>query len=159
MDRTEYLAGVAKELGAEIVGGLICSLSPAHTDELFAEKARKMAELDSVDIIQLEDASGVLTPERARTLLPAIVAASKGKPVELHCHCNTGLAAQCYVEVMNLGVKIFHTAVSPLANDTSLPSIENTLENARCLGFSSDLDEEALKPSLSTLENMPRKEE
>jgi len=145
MDRIEYLVGVTKEVGANVVGGLMYSLSPVHTDELFAEKARKLAELDGVDIIQLEDASGVLTPERTKTLMPAIVAASKGKPVELHCHCNTGLAAQCYVEAVKLGIKILHTAVSPLANDTSLPSIENTLENASRLGFSSNLDEEAVK--------------
>ncbi|MDD3654633.1 MAG: hypothetical protein PHO01_10690 [Desulfotomaculaceae bacterium] len=145
MDRLNYLVGVAKEEGAQVVGGLMYALSPVHTDELFAEKTRKLAELDGIDIIQLEDASGVLTPERTKTLMPAIAAASKGKPVELHCHCNVGLAAQCYVEAMKLGIKTLHTAVSPLANDTSLPSIENTIDNARCLGFSSNIDEEALK--------------
>jgi len=93
----------------------------------------------------LEDASGVLTPERTRTLMPAILAASKGKPVELHSHCNTALAAQCYVEAIKLGINVLHTAAMPLANDTSLPSIENTLENARCLGYSSNLDEDAVK--------------
>ncbi|RJX26775.1 MAG: pyruvate carboxylase [Dethiobacter sp.] len=145
MDRLSYLVKVAKKEGAQVVGGLMYALSPVHTDELFAQKTRKLAELEGVDLIQLEDASGVLTPERTRTLLPAIVAASKGKPVELHVHCNTGLASQCYVEAMKLGIKNLHTAVSPLANDTSLPSAENTIENARRLGYSPNLDEEALK--------------
>jgi pyruvate carboxylase len=37
-----------------------------------------------------------------------------------------------------------HTAVAPLANGTSLPATETILRNARRLGYSSDLDEDAL---------------
>ncbi len=37
-----------------------------------------------------------------------------------------------------------HTAVAPLANGTSLPATETILRNARRLGFTSDLDEDAL---------------
>jgi pyruvate carboxylase len=37
-----------------------------------------------------------------------------------------------------------HTAVSPLANGTSLPATETILKNARRLGYSSGLDEDAL---------------
>ena len=42
-------------------------------------------------------------------------------------------------------VKTLHTAVSPLANGPSQPSIENILRNAQILGFSTDIDENALK--------------
>jgi len=101
--------------------------------------------MGGIDVIQLEGASGVLTPERTRTLIPAVQQESKGIPVEFHAHCNIGLAAQCYVEAAKLGIKTLHTAVSPLANETSLPSIENTMSNARCLGYSPTLNEEALK--------------
>jgi oxaloacetate decarboxylase alpha subunit len=145
MDRLGYLVNVAKKEGAEVVGVVGYSHSPVYTDELLVEKTRLMAGLEGVDKIHLEDPSGVLTPERTRTLLPALVAACQGKPVELHVHCNTGLAAPCYVEAMKLGIRTLHTAVSPLANDTSLPSTENTIENARYLGFSTNLDEDALK--------------
>lgn len=145
MDRLTYLVRVAREVGAYVVGGVQYTLSPVHTDELFEQKTRKLAELEGVDIIQLEDASGILTPERTRTLLPAIVAGSRGKPVEFHAHCNMGLAPQCYAEAVKLGIKTLHTAVSPLANDTSLPSTENTLRNARRLGHFPNLNEEALK--------------
>jgi pyruvate/oxaloacetate carboxyltransferase len=37
-----------------------------------------------------------------------------------------------------------HTAVAPLSNGTSLPAAETILRNAKRLGYSSDIDEEAL---------------
>ncbi len=145
MDNYRYLIRVTKEVGAEVVTSLMYTLSPVHTDELWAQKTRKIVEAGDVDIIMLEDTGGVLTPERTRTLLPAIERESKGLPIEFHSHCNLGVANLSYLEAIKLGVESVHTAVSPLANDTSLPSTENILKNARRLGYSSNLDEEALK--------------
>jgi len=51
----------------------------------------------------------------------------------------------CYLEAMKLGFDTFHTAISPLANGNSLPSIEHILKNAYRLGFSSDIDMDSLK--------------
>jgi pyruvate/oxaloacetate carboxyltransferase len=67
-----------------------------------------------------------------------------GLPLEFHSHCNSGLAPLCYLEAIQSGVTTVHTAVSPLANGTSLPATETFLRNARRLGFSTNLDEEAL---------------
>jgi len=145
MDRLSHLVRVAKAEGAEVVESLGYVLSPVHTDEVFARKTRMIAEIGGVDAIHFEDPGGVLTPERVRTLLPMVQKESRGIPIEFHVHCTTGLAPICYMEAVKLGIKTFHTAISPLANDTSLPSVENTLRNARCLGYSSNLDEEALK--------------
>ena len=144
VDRTSYLVRVAKEAGAKVVMALLYAASPVHTDKLFAKKARIIAGM-GVDAIHIEDASGVLTPERARTLLPAIMAEVNDLRVELHGHCYIGLAPQYYVEGMQLGIRTLHTAVSPLANDSSLPSTEATIVNARALGLTVDLNEEALK--------------
>lgn len=144
VDRTSYFVRVAKKEGAEVVMGLLYSLSPVHTDELFARKTRIIADM-GVDAIHIEDASGVLTPDRARTFFPAVIAEAKGLRIEFHSHCYIGLAPQCYVEALKLGITTLHTAVLPLANDSSLPSAENTIANARSLGFSIDLNEDALK--------------
>ena len=145
MDKLSYLVGVAKSEGAEVVVAILYALSPVHTDEHFAQKARRLVEMGGVDAIHIEDASGVLTPERARTLFPAIQREAKGISIEFHAHCNIGLAPQSYAEAMKLGITTLHTAVLPLANDTSLPSVENTMKNARHLGYSVNLNEEALK--------------
>ena len=145
MDRLEYLVRVAKAEGAEIIPSLMYTLSPVHTDELYARKARKLVEMGGVDAIHVEDAGGVLTPERIKTLLPAIQRECKGVPIEIHAHCNTGLAPLAYLEAIKMGIGTVHTAVSPLANGSSLPSTENVIRNARRWGYSMNIDEEALK--------------
>lgn len=145
IEREKHLVRVAKAEGAEIVGGLMYTLSPVHTDELWAKKTRIMVETGGIDIIQIEDAGGVLTPERTRSLIHAIQKESQGISIEFHSHCNVGMAPACYVEAIKAGIRIFHTAVSPLANGSSLPSTENTIRNARRLGYTTNLDQEALK--------------
>jgi oxaloacetate decarboxylase alpha subunit len=145
MDRLAYLTRVAKEEGAEVVMALMFTLSPVHTDELYAKKARMLMEMGGVDGIHVEDTAGVLTPERTRTLLPAIRREIGDTPLEFHEHCTMGLAPMSYVEAIKLDTKILHTAVSPLANGSSLPSAENTIKNARRLGYKVEVDEEALK--------------
>jgi oxaloacetate decarboxylase alpha subunit len=145
MDRLAYLVGVAKAEGAEVVLSILYADSPVHTDELFAKKMKKLAEMGGISALHIEDASGVLTVERIRTLLPAIQRESKGIPIEFHAHCNIGLAPLSYAEAIKLGVTTLHTAISPLANATSLPSVEATIDNARRLGCTINLDQEALK--------------
>lgn len=134
----------AKDAGLEAVVALVYSHSPVHTDEYYAKRARDAVKLDP-DVIYLKDPGGLLTPERTRTIIPAIRKNINGIPLELHSHCTTGLAPLCYLEAMKLGVTTFHTAISPLANGSSQPSTENMLGNARHLGFSSSLDEQALE--------------
>ena len=47
----------------------------------------------------------LLTPERARTLLPALKAAIGPRPLELHSHCNIGLAPFSYLAGVDAGVE------------------------------------------------------
>src|ERR1700760_234209 len=72
-----------QEVGKELVG--VEFGEPVHdrrhdftADEFFADRAREMASWPGVERIYIEDAPGVLTPERAATLLPAIQAATPG---------------------------------------------------------------------------------
>jgi oxaloacetate decarboxylase alpha subunit len=145
VDREKYLVRVAKAAGAEVVGGIMYTSSPVHTDELWARKVKVLVAMGGVDVIMMEDAGGVLTPERTPGLIKAMLSESKGIPIEFHSHCNVGMAPACYVEAMKTGIKTFHTAVSPLANGSSMPSIENTIRNAHRLGYTTNLDQEALK--------------
>jgi oxaloacetate decarboxylase alpha subunit len=145
MDRLTHLVGIAKAEGAEVVVAILYAVSPVHTPEHFEKKARKLAEVPGIDAIHVEDASGVLTPEKTREVLPAIQKGSRGIPIEFHAHCSSSLAPLCYLEAIKLGFRTFHTAVSPLANANSLPSIEHILRNAHRLGLSSDIDMVSLK--------------
>jgi oxaloacetate decarboxylase alpha subunit len=115
-----------------------------HTNEYYAGKAAEIAKLN-VDSVRLKDSIGLLTPERTRTLVPAILKNLDGLPLEIHSHCTTGLAPLCYLEAIKLGVRTVHTASTPLANGYSLPSVENTLKNVRRLGHTAALDVKALE--------------
>ena len=145
-ERSSHIARIAKAEGAKVITTLLYTLSPVHTDEVWARKTRKIVERgDCVDEILIDDECAVLTPERARSLVSTVQQNCNGMPLEFHQHCMTGLAPACYMEAIKLGVGAVHTATSPLAGGVSLPSTENILKNARRLGYSSDLDEEALK--------------
>jgi pyruvate/oxaloacetate carboxyltransferase len=106
----------------------------------------------------IEDASGVITPEGTRELVSTVLKNCDGLPIEFHSHCNSGLAPLCYLEAIQSGVTTVHTAVAPLANGTSLPATETILRNARRLGYSSDLDEDALAAVSAHFRNIAEKE-
>lgn len=145
VERFRYFAQIAKAEGAEVVTALMYTSSPAHTNEHWAQKVQLIASTkECVDRIMIEDASGIMTPERTRELISIVQRNCEGIPLEFHCHCNSGLAPLCYMEAIQSGVTTVHTAVSPLANGTSLPATESILRNARRLGFTSDLNEDAL---------------
>lgn len=139
------IAAVAKEEGAEeVVLGLVYSLSPVHTDGYYAERARAVAASADVDILNLKDPGGLLTPERARTLVPALREAAPALPLEVHSHNTVTTAGPAYLEAVRLGASFVCTAAEPLANGTSQPSAERTLANLRAAGFDVALDEDAL---------------
>jgi oxaloacetate decarboxylase alpha subunit len=67
-------------------------------------------------------------------------------PVEYHAHCNNGLAPLCYLEAIKHGITSLHTAIPPLANGSSQPSILNMAKNLRALGYAPQIDEAAVQP-------------
>lgn len=134
----------AKNVGIESAVALVYSHSEVHTDEYYAQKTRDAVKINP-DVIYFKDPGGLITPERTQTLVPTIQKNLKGLPLEFHSHCTTGLAPLCYLEALKLGVKTFHTAISPLANGPSQPSTENFLRNAQYLGYSSKVDWQALE--------------
>ena len=105
----------SQKAGLTTMVALIYSHSPVHTDRFYADKAREIA-LAGADRIFIKDVGGLLTPERCRTLVPAVMKRIDGLPLEMHAHCTTGLAPLCYLEAIKLGVVSLHTAVAPLAN-------------------------------------------
>jgi pyruvate/oxaloacetate carboxyltransferase len=159
MDRFNYFSRIARAEGASVITTLGYSLSPVHNEEYWANKARLIAETkDSVDAIMIEDGGGLLTPAATRDLISTIQKNCDGIPIEFHAHCNSGLAPLCYLEAIKLGVTTVHTTIAPLANGTSLPNAEIILRNARRLGFTSDIDEEALATVSAHFSNIAEKE-
>jgi oxaloacetate decarboxylase alpha subunit len=155
--RVHHCVKFAKEVGLEVAMGLVFSISPKHTDEHYAQKVRDAATL-KVDTIYVKDSGGLLTPERARTLIPLFLKNSNGIPVALHSHCTTGLAPMVYLDAVKLGVDTVYTAIPPLANGPSQPSVFNIASNLRYLGYTPAIDEKALKPVSQHFEAIARRE-
>jgi oxaloacetate decarboxylase alpha subunit len=136
---------VARDVGINPVPNIIYSVSPKHTDEYFAERTRQAASL-KVNRLCLKDPGGLLTPERVQSLVPIMFKNAHGIPMELHTHCTTGLGPLCCLEAVKLGIKIVNTALPPLADGSSNPSLFNVAKNLRALGYKTLIDEELLKP-------------
>ena len=144
IDQITKAIGWSKDAGMLTMVALIYSYSPVHTDEYYASKARQMADAGAERIF-IKDVDGLLTPERVRTLVPAVRKEIDGTPMELHGHCSTGLAPVYYMDALQLGVNTLHTAVSPLANGPSQPAADVILRNVKSMGYSTGINERALE--------------
>ncbi|MFC1814766.1 biotin carboxyl carrier protein [Thermodesulfobacteriota bacterium] len=146
IDTFYEVARMARSAGIEeVVVALSYSISPAHTNEYYARKTKEITACPDVDTVYLKDQGGLLTLDSVKTLVPAIQANLNGKGLEIHSHCNTGLAPLVYLEAIRLGVDIAHTGVPPLANGSAQPSIFNILKNIEFMGYTAKIDKEALQ--------------
>jgi oxaloacetate decarboxylase (Na+ extruding) subunit alpha len=91
-------------------------------DADYARRARALAACGAHRVM-LRDESGVLTPDRARSLLPALRAALGELPLDLHTRCQTALGPWLALEAARLGVNGIDTALPCLANGASLPAL------------------------------------
>lgn len=146
-----------RDAGLNPIINLIFSISPKHTDKYYAQKIREVAGMD-VACICLKDPGGLLTPERTRTLVPVFLQNANGKPVEFHTHCTTGLGPLCCLDAIQLGIKTVNTAIPPLANGSSNPSVFNVAMNARALGYAPSVNLEAVKPVVEHLTFIAKRE-
>jgi len=149
---------IRKAGGEEIMAALTYTISEVHDDAFYADFARQMAASPNIDRVYLKDPSGLLTPERTRSIIPAIKAAIGNMPLEIHSHCTIGLAPLAYMAAAELGVEVLHVACGPLANGSSLPNAVRTVANLRELGHTVDIDDRALAQAVDYLTSMGRAE-
>src|SRR5499427_258340 len=125
-------ARMVKQGGGEYtIVALVFTLSPIHDDAHYAERARKLAASPDVDALYIKDPGGLLSPKRARTLIPAIKAVIGNKPLELHAHCTIGLAEHTYMDAPELGVSALQCASGAAADGTSNPHAVRVVTNLR----------------------------
>ncbi len=153
-DKTKRLAKVAKQFGSEVSGAVMFTLSPVHTDAYYARQVDELSISDDIDTILLYDTAGVLEKERLSTLLPAIKAKARGKPIEFHSNNLLGQSAKAYLDALELGVTILHTAVRPMANGPSVPSVEVMTRNVELLGHTHNLDTSLFAPVAAHFERV-----
>ncbi len=138
-------AKMVRKAGAnEIMAALTFTISEVHTDDYYAELADKLSNSPNIDCFYIKDPGGILTPDRVITLVPKVVEKLRGKELEIHTHCNIGLASINSVLACQHGVNVVHVGCGALGNGTSLPSATPMVKNLQGLGYSVDVDERAL---------------
>ena len=144
-DSNVACARMVKAAGGEsVIGALVFTLSPIHDDAHYVARARTLAQSPDVDALYIKDMGGLLTPLRARTLIPAIVAAIGGKPLELHSHCTIGVGELTYMDAPEWGVSAVQCASGAASDGISNPPSERVVANLRALGHTVDIDDQAL---------------
>ncbi len=144
-DANVACARMIKAAGGEyVIGALVITLSPIHDDAHYVARARTLAESPDVDAVYIKDPGGLLTPLRARTLIPAVMAAIGNKPLELHSHCTIGVGELTYMDAPAWGVSAVQCASGAAADGISNPPSERVVSNLRALGHQIDIDDQAL---------------
>jgi oxaloacetate decarboxylase (Na+ extruding) subunit alpha len=145
MDAARATARVAKKAGGnEVIGALTYTISAVHDDAFYAGIAAAYRDCPDIDRAYIKDPAGILTPDRARTLIPAVQAALGGKPLELHSHATLGLSPLTCLVAASLGVHVLQVGCGALGNGSSLPSAEQLVANLRASGHSVDIDDRLL---------------
>jgi oxaloacetate decarboxylase (Na+ extruding) subunit alpha len=138
-------ARMIKEVGGEyVVAALVFTITPIDDDARYLERARKLAASPDIDAIYIKDPGGLLTPLRARTMIPAIKAVIGDKPLELHSHCTIGLGELVYMDAPQWGVSTVQCASGAASDGISNPPADRVVANLRELGHEIDVDDRAL---------------
>ena len=132
----------AKKMEKHIQGGISYTISPVHSNELFAQFAVKLAEL-GCDSICIKDMAGLITPKNAHELIRA-VKKEVSLPINLHTHCTSGMAQMSYFYACQAGVDILDTAMSPLSGGSSQPATESLVAALKGTPYDTGLDLELL---------------
>jgi oxaloacetate decarboxylase alpha subunit len=160
--RKELLVTAFKAAAANGVIGIAAlpySSEDGVSDEEYVKRATDMIALGAGRLM-LRDESGVLTPDRLASLVPALQEALGETPLILHTRCTTGLGPLVAVQAVKLGVCELDTAVSALANGGSAPSSTTLLDSLAALDIEVDgPDREVLEDANSALADIASCEE
>lgn len=157
MRNLEVPIRAAREAGLYTAAAFVYTDSPVHTDEYYVGKIHELVRLGA-DAIWLKDPSGLLTPERAATLVPAAKMACGDLPLQVHSHCLSGLAPYVLLRCAQYGADVLHCATSTLANGASHPATETLVHNLGHAGFDVPLDVEEVAAAADKLEYIAQRE-
>ncbi len=135
LDRhADWVIPMGRDMGLEFCPCICYYPSPRLTDEYYSNLVKRVMEYKP-DMFWLKDAGGLLSIERVKTLLPALLKETKGVPIYIHTHGMSTNQGRVVVESMDLGAAGIHTCVPPLAFGSSHVSVFNAMHNAKLLGI------------------------
>jgi oxaloacetate decarboxylase alpha subunit len=148
VDAMRATARIVKQAGGtavEVIAALTYTISAVHDDAFYAGLAEQYAACPDIDRAYIKDPAGILTPERAATLIPAVRAKLGGKPLELHSHASLGLSPRSCLLAADLGIRVLQVGCGALGNGTSLPDAQQLVANLRATGHGVDVDDRLLE--------------
>ena len=131
-----------KREGGHMQAAISYTTSPVHTNEFFAEYAKRLESMGA-DSICIKDMSGLLTPYACYDLIKMLKSSVK-IPIQLHTHYTSGLASMTLIKGIEAGADIIDTAISPLAMGTSHPATESMVATLADTEYDTGIDLTAL---------------
>lgn len=119
----EAAVKAVKKAGGHVQGTICYTISPVHTIDMYAKMAKELVEMGS-DSVCLKDMAGLLHPYEAYEITRSIKEVVD-VPLQLHCHCTSGMAEMSYVKAVEAGMDVIDCAISSLSQGTSQPPAES----------------------------------
>ncbi len=138
-----------KAYGGKVEAAISYTTSPVHTTEYFINYAKAL-ENEGVDRIAIKDMAGLLHPEVAEVLFPALKK-ELNVPVVLHTHSTTGVSIVNDALAFKYGLGAIDTAISPFAGGPSHSPVEVMAIVAEEMGFDHGLDKKAIEKAQDKL--------
>jgi oxaloacetate decarboxylase alpha subunit len=132
---------IKEEGDAEVMAALTFTLSDIHDDPFYTRFAAELAQSPHIDLFYLKDPGGLMAPDRARTLAPAVKAVIGAKPLEIHPHCTIGYGPFAALAAVQTGaISAVHVGIGPLGDGSSLPEACRMYANLREAGHDVPVD-------------------
>ncbi|TMD69142.1 MAG: pyruvate carboxylase subunit B [Chloroflexi bacterium] len=128
----------ARKAGARVIAALVYSPSPVEDEPWLVRSANRLKALGA-DWIGIEDVAGILAPATARTLVSAVLNATR-LPISIHSHSTTGLSPITYYAAIEAGATGVDTALSALAWGASQPATETIVASLHDGPYDTALD-------------------
>ncbi len=110
-------------------GDILDPKRPKYDLDYYMDMARQLKDA-GCHIIAIKDMAGVLKPEAARVLIPA-VKRETGLPLHLHTHDTSGVSSATVLAAVESGVDVFDAAMDSFSGLTSQPNLGSLVEILR----------------------------
>jgi pyruvate carboxylase subunit B len=136
----QVAAKAVKEFGGEVHVEVNYTVSPVHSFEKWMECAEQLLEFEA-DWLCLKDATGIIMPFDAYTIIKGIKERAKGKlPVVLHSHDMGGESSMCQLMAILAGVDMIDTVMAPLSFGSAHPATESMVAALKNTPFDTGID-------------------